>query len=464
MSLFFNNEDGAHLDRMNAEQIGKRGLYLNVKPAPQNIYTNTPPTYQQNHHQKFKNFQNNIGFPSAVKRDAFTANVATKKDVIFECLKPIYNLLRAMGVFPLTRSENGFVKFKLQSPAMAYSLTVFIAIIIYIGYILVNRIKVVNSLDGRFEESVIAYLFIVNILPIIVIPLMWSESKKIAIVFNNWSDFETIYVKTSGRPLVVNLRTKAVLISILLPLLSCASVIVTHITMVNFKVEQIFLIQVIPYCFLDMLTYGLGCYWYFACEALSNTAIVLADDFQKALRHIGPAAMVAQYRSLWLRLSKLTRDTGSATCYTFTFINLYLFLIITLSIYGLMSQISEGFGIKDIGLAITACCSVCLLFFICNEAHYASFNVRTIFQKKLLMVELSWMNTDAQTEVNMFLRATEMNPSNINLGGFFDVNRTLFKSLLATMVTYLVVLLQFQISIPEDPSTTTIRLNTTSEH
>lgn len=120
--------------------------------------------------------------------------------------------------------------------------------------------------------------------------------------------------------------------------------------------------------------------------------------------------MVAQYRSLWLRLSKLTRDTGSATCYTFTFINLYLFLIITLSIYGLMSQISEGFGIKDIGLAITACCSVCLLFFICNEAHYASFNVRTIFQKKLLMVELSWMNTDAQTEVNMFLRATEMNP------------------------------------------------------
>lgn len=54
--------------------------------------------------------------------------------------------------------------------------------------------------------------------------------------------------------------------------------------------------------------------------------------------------------------------------------------------------------------------------------------VRTNFQKKLLMVELSWMNTDAQTEVNMFLRATEMNPSQISLGGFFDVNRNLFKS------------------------------------
>lgn len=95
-----------------------------------------------------------------------------------------------------------------------------------------------------------------------------------------------------------------------------------------------------------------------------------------------------------------------------------------------MSQLSEGFGVKDIGLAITAICNVGLLFFICDEAHYASHFVRTNFQKKILMVELGWMNTDAQTEIKMFLRATEMNPSNINCGGFFDVNRSLFKSVL----------------------------------
>jgi gustatory receptor len=138
--------------------------------------------------------------------------------------------------------------------------------------------------------------------------------------------------------------------------------------------------------------------------------------------------VVADYRSLWLRLSKLTRDTGNATCYTFTFINLYLFFVITLSIYGLLAQISEGFGVKDIGLAITAFSSVFLLFFICDVGHNASFNVKKIFQKKILMVELSWMNSDATIELNMFLRATEINQANINLGGFFDVNRTLFKS------------------------------------
>lgn len=87
----------------------------------------------------------------------------------------------------------------------------------------------------------------------------------------------------------------------------------------------------------------------------------------------------------------------------------------------------------------------------------------------------------------MFLRATEMNSADMNLGGFFDVNRNLFKSvrlpkhtrqnfsvlvfflqLLATMVTYLVVLLQFQISIPQDTSapsnvTTTTVMPTTAQ-
>lgn len=83
---------------------------------------------------------------------------------------------------------------------------------------------------------------------------------------------------------------------------------------------------------------------------------------------------------------------------------------------------------KDIGLAITAVCSVSLLYFICDEGHNASFNVKTTFQKKILMVELTWMNSDAINEINMFLRATEMSQADLNLGGFFSVNRNLFKS------------------------------------
>lgn len=140
--------------------------------------------------------------------------------------------------------------------------------------------------------------------------------------------------------------------------------------MVEFK-----LLHVIPYCFLTTSTYIFGGFWYLNCQLLGEAASALADDFSRALKNIGPALHVAEHRALWLRLSNLTRDTGVALCYSLTFLYLYLFLAITLSIYGLMSQIQEGLGIKDIGLTLTALSSIGLLFYLCDEAHYASQNV-----------------------------------------------------------------------------------------
>ncbi|CAG9567966.1 unnamed protein product [Danaus chrysippus] len=362
-------------------------------------------------------------------------------DIIYENIKPVFTLLRIMGVLPLTRPSPGQNQFKMLSPSMVYSIFCFLGLISYVMYLSLHKVQILRTTEGKFEEAVIEYLFTVYLFPMMVVPIIWYETRKIANILNGWVDFEVCYKKLSSRVLPIKMYKKALTMAVVIPILSTSSVIITHVTMVDFKVMQI-----LPYVFLEILTYLLGGYWYLLCETLSFCAGILAEDFHQALRHVGPAGKVAEYRALWLRLSKLAQDTGLANCYTFTFVNLYLFLIITLSIYGLLSQISEGFGIKDIGLFVTACCSIFLLFFICDEAHYASLNVRTNFQKKLLMVELSWMNTDAQTEVNMFLRATEMNPSQISLGGFFD--------LLATMVTYLVVLLQFQISIPDNTQDT----------
>ncbi|CAH0402502.1 unnamed protein product [Chilo suppressalis] len=372
-------------------------------------------------------------------------NPIINRDIIYENLKPVFTVLRVMGVLPITRPSPGTNRFQLLSPSMIYSAIVYFSMITYVLYLSLHKVQIMRTSEGKFEEAVIEYLFTVYLFPMIAVPILWYETRKIAGILNEWVKFETAYRQLLGQVLSIKMYRKALLISIIIPVLSTTSVIITHVTMVHFKPMQL-----IPYVFLEILTYMMGGYWYLICEALSVCANILAEDFYQALRNIGPAKKISDYRALWLRLSKIARDTGIANCYTFTFVNLYLFLIITLSIYGLLSQISEGFGIKDVGLAVTACCSILLLFFICDQAHYASNCVRSNFQKKLLMVELSWMNTDAQTEVNMFLRATEMNPAQISLDGFFDVNRTLFKSLMATMVTYLVVLLQFQISIPSD--------------
>lgn len=141
---------------------------------------------------------------------------------------------------------------------------------------MIHRINIVRTLEGRFEEAVIAYLFIVNISPIIIIPMMWYETRKVVVILNNWTDFEIMYRKTAGRELGLMMKTKTLLITIFLPLLSCASVVITHITMADFE-----LTQVIPYCILDTIIYMMGGYWYTACETLSTTANILAVDFQR---------------------------------------------------------------------------------------------------------------------------------------------------------------------------------------
>lgn len=88
---------------------------------------------------------------------------------------------------------------------------------------------------------------------------------------------------------------------------------------------------------------------------------------------------MAEFRSLWMLLAKITRDVGNGTGYVLICLNLYLFLIITLTIYGLLSTMQYGFGIKDVGLCGTAAFFVALLYFICDEAHYASNCVGNIY-------------------------------------------------------------------------------------
>lgn len=51
--------------------------------------------------------------------------------------------------------------------------------------------------------------------------------------------------------------------------------------MVHFK-----FMQLIPYVFLEILTYLLGGYWYLLCEVLSVCASVLAEDFHNVCKNL----------------------------------------------------------------------------------------------------------------------------------------------------------------------------------
>lgn len=165
--------------------------------------------------------------------EAFTK----ENGVIYDTLKPIYFLMRLMGIFPAANTDSGI--FKVNPQWLGYSVLVFAVVIGFIGYIKWHSIEVVRSQEGRFEEAVIDYLFTVYLLPIIINPIVWYEGRKLADVVTNWIFFERSYSKVTKKKMSLFLGNKPLIITIVLPFISCGIMVVTHITMADIKIIQV---------------------------------------------------------------------------------------------------------------------------------------------------------------------------------------------------------------------------------
>lgn len=127
---------------------------------------------------------------------------------------------------------------------------------------------------------------------------------------------------------------------------------------------------------------------------------------------------------------------------------LVIFFTTIIATYGALSEILDrGVTYKEVGLFVIVGYCMALLFIICNEAHIASSKVGSEFQEKLFNVNLTTVDSSTQKEVEMFLVAIGKNPPTMNLDGFANINRGLITSNLSFMATYLVVLLQFKLSL-----------------
>lgn len=157
--------------------------------------------------------------------------------VVFETLKPIIYILRALALFPIAKVPPGV--YAVSTPLLIYSAAVLLAMAAYVGYIKWDKVQIFKTAEGKFEDAVIDYLFTVYLLPVVMIPIALYEARKVAKVYNEWSLFESIYKKTTGKKLPLFLGSKPLVVALALPLLSCGSMVVTHVTMVHFRVMQV---------------------------------------------------------------------------------------------------------------------------------------------------------------------------------------------------------------------------------
>lgn len=114
-------------------------------------------------------------------------------DIIYENIKPVFTILRIMGVLPLTRPTSCVNEFQIASSSMLYSILVYCSLVSYVLYLSLHQVQILRTAEGKFEEAVIEYLFTVYLFPMIVVPILWYETRKIANVLNGWVDFEVSF-------------------------------------------------------------------------------------------------------------------------------------------------------------------------------------------------------------------------------------------------------------------------------
>ncbi|KNC22006.1 hypothetical protein FF38_04516, partial [Lucilia cuprina] len=121
---------------------------------------------------------------------------------------------------------------------------------------------------------------------------------------------------------------------------------------------------------------------------------------------------------------------------------------ITIGSYGAISEIFDsGFSYKVLGLIVLTIYCASLLFIVCNCAHNATAVIACGVQDTLLSANLLQMNIQAQKEIDLFISAIELNPPVVSMEGYGLINRKLLTSTISTITIYLIVLLQFKLSI-----------------
>ncbi|XP_059050069.1 gustatory and odorant receptor 22-like isoform X2 [Achroia grisella] len=341
-------------------------------------------------------------------------------DQFYRDHKLLLVLFRALAVMPIIRSGPGTVTFSWKSSAMAYAICFYVIatiVVLIVGY---ERILILHAIR-KFDDYIYAILFVTFLVPHFWIPFVgWGVAHQVAIYKTSWAKFQVRYYRVTGENLQFpNLKTSIVIISI-----GCLLLAICFLLSLCALLDGFLLKHTAAYYHIIIMINMNCALWYINSKAIKIASQSLSDCF---LRDVGvecSAKMISRYRFLWLNLSELLQTLGNAYARTYSTYCLFMFTNITIAIYGALSEIVDhgfGFSFKEMGLFVVAAYCSILLFIFVDCSHKSTLKVAAGVQETLLSIDVLSVDRPAQKEA---------------------VN---------TITIYLIVLLQFKISLPKDP-------------
>lgn len=327
---------------------------------------------------------------------------------------------------PIERSEPGKVTFSWKSKATIYAIVFYIftsIIVVFVGY---ERVHILQT-TTQFDDYIYSFIFVIFLVPHFWIPFVgWGVATHVAVYKTMWGTFQLRYFRVTGESLQFpRLKMLIVIFSI-----GCLLVAVVFLLSLYALMDGFSLWHTSAYYHIVTMINMNSSLWYINCRAIRVASKSLARCFAKAVKVQCNAALVSQYRFLWLNLSELLQTLGNAYTRTYSTYCLFMFVNITIAIYGAISEIFDhgfGFSFKEVGLFVDAiyCCTLLFIFAECS--HNATKEVAGV-QETLLSLNMLQIDQQTQKEVDLFIQAIEMNPAIVSLKGYANVNRELLTS------------------------------------
>ncbi|CAH1370079.1 hypothetical protein MTP99_011600 [Tenebrio molitor] len=379
--------------------------------------------------------------------DSADGQVIDEHDQFFRDHKLLLVLFRVLGVMPVQRGQIGRITFSWTSIPMLYAYVFYVVtsvLVVLVGY---ERFDILLNKSKKFDEYIYSIIFIIYLIPHFWVPFVgWGVAYEVCDYKNSWGTFQLHYYKITGK----NLQFPLLSTLIIVISLGCLILAVVFLLTLSALLDGFTLYHTTAYLHIITMINMNCALWYINCRAIGNASTALAESFQNDIEHNCCAYIVAHYRVLWLSLSELLQKLGNAYARTYSTYSLFMMTNITVAVYGFTSEIVDHgirFSFKEIGLLVDATYCLFLLFVFCDCSHQASLRISKKVQVSLMQVNLTTVDPATRKEIELFLTAIQMNPPKVSLKGYTVVNRELITASVATIAIYLIVLLQFKISL-----------------
>ncbi|XP_017773508.1 PREDICTED: gustatory and odorant receptor 22 [Nicrophorus vespilloides] len=382
-------------------------------------------------------------------------NLLDKFDEFYKTTKSLLVLFQIMGVMPIERSGKGKTTFRWFSKTTIYAYFIYCVETAFVSVVFRERLLLILKPGKRFDEYIYGIIFLSILIPHFLLPIgAWTNGNEVAIFKNMWTKFQLKYYRITGTAIIFKNLS---LITWSLCIFSWVLGILIMLAQFYLQPDMLLWHTFGYYHILAMLN-CLCSLWFINCTAKGRVAKDLAKNLHSALESSDPASRLAEYRDLWVDLSHMMQQLGKAYSGMYGMYCILILLTTIVASYGCLTEILDhGLSFKEGGLFLISFYCMSLLYVICNEAHHASYKMGPEFQQRLLSVNLMAVDSRTRQEVHMFLTAIDKNPPIMNLNGYTNINRKLISSTVTSMVTYLVMLMQFRATLMRNAAISAFR-------